>query len=271
LGFLEELVNTCPRSLSPIVIIPPFRGFSLRSARPNPISGPEATNSNPASLGTIAKRLARAAIPASLLLHISAYRALEAPARRAYVRLLLARTIGRRKPTLSPNAPLPSAVMFVCYGNIIRSAFSEVLLRAELDRLGMNDIEVISSGTGARSGREADRRAIELAPEFGVSLERHRATRVNRELMDRCNVIFAMDFSNQAELAAQFPDALSKILFLTPAPEEAGSLQVPDPYTGDMEDVRACYKVLKERIRLLAAQFAQCQARSRTYSGNGSS
>jgi protein-tyrosine phosphatase len=161
-------------------------------------------------------------------------------------------------------------VMFVCYGNIIRSAFSEALLRAELARLGVDGIEVISTGTDARSGREADRRAIALAPEFGVSLERHRATRVTRELMERCDAVFAMDFSNQAKLTAQFPDSISKILLLAPSVDAPGPLQVPDPYTGDVEAVRACYGVLQKRILSLAAQLAAMQQRSRTYSSNAS-
>jgi low molecular weight protein-tyrosine phosphatase len=214
--------------------------------------------------------MAKAVLPASLGEHISASRALESPARRAYWRLLLARALGGRLPTLSPDAPTPRVVMFVCYGNIIRSAFAEVLLRSELERLAVQGIEVISSGTDARTGREADRRAIALAPEFGVFLERHRATRVTQELMDRCDAVFAMDFSNQAKLAARFPDALPKILLLAPSPDAPGPLEVPDPYTGDVESVRACYGVLKGRVLSLAAQFAQSQQRSRTYSGNAS-
>ncbi len=212
--------------------------------------------------------MAGALIPASLRGRISAYRALEPCARRAYLRLLLARTLGRRHSTLRPDALLPRTLMFVCYGNIIRSAFAEALLRAELERRGIHGIEVISSGTDARSGREADRRAIALAPEFGVSLEQHRATRVTAELMERCDAVFAMDFSNEANLAARFPAALPKILLLEPSPQEPGPLEVPDPYTGDAEAVRACYRVLRSRILFLGGQLAQAWHRSRAYSSN---
>jgi protein-tyrosine phosphatase len=206
-------------------------------------------------------------LPASAFEHISACRALEAPARRAYLRLLFARLLGFRHPVFAPEAPTPRTVMFVCYGNIIRSAFAESLLRAELQRRDVRGIEVSSSGTGARSGRPADRRAIALAPEFGISLDHHRATRVTAELMDHCDAVFAMDFSNEANLAAQFPAALPKIMLLAPSPDDSGPLQIPDPYTGDQEAVRACYCALQRRIRWLADQIAQSQ-RARAYSGN---
>ncbi|MGE0406170.1 MAG: hypothetical protein AB7O65_07720 [Candidatus Korobacteraceae bacterium] len=252
----------------PIVIIATFRGVVLPASTPNSPSAPAAKKSAPGGLRQVAKSVARKLVPSVLLQHVLAWRSLDSQSRNAYARLLWLRTLGRRRPVLREDAPAPRVVMFVCFGNIIRSAFAEALLRAELERTGIRDIEVISSGTDARNGREADRRAIALAPEFGVSLEQHRATLVTSELMDRCDAVFAMDFLNEAKLASRFPQALPKILLLTPVSTEPPVLAIPDPYMGDAESVRACYGVLQRRIRMLADQLARSPRESRAYSGN---
>ncbi len=192
-------------------------------------------------------------IPSGLRQRLSIGRELEAGARYHYFRLCIRQALGLGPS--KPGALLQSArtIMFVCHGNIIRSPMSEVFLRHELQRQNIRGITVISSGTNAKTGRRADDRALASAPAFGVSLENHKAQRITPALVELSDIIFVMDFINQAKLAARFPGAKGKTFLIPPTPAVPVHRELPDPYTGALEDVQRCYTALVERIAAIPA------------------
>lgn len=167
---------------------------------------------------------------------------LECPptSRSAYLRLLLTGGFSRRQ-----RRPLPvnagSRVLFVCYGNILRSAFAEVYFRSRVanDHSGA---EIASAGTHARDGRAADDRGIRVAGEYGLDLSTHRARRITPELLAWATHIVAMDRHNFAGIVALSPAARQRTILLSDfAGAHDSDAEVADPYSSDESGVRASY------------------------------
>ena len=194
-------------------------------------------------------------VPLALRGWVRDFRELDAAGRRALVRVTLLRATGWRRDRLPP-APAGGghAVLFVCHGNIMRSAFGAALLRA---RLSTDAAQVWSAGTHARDGRAADPRAMVAAAEHGVTLDAHRACAITAELVARASVVLVMDRRNEANVVARFPDAARKVVRLgaLAAPDRADGAVLPDPYPGDDTAVRASFARIAAAVEALAAHL----------------
>jgi protein-tyrosine phosphatase len=138
-------------------------------------------------------------------------------------------------------------VLFVCHGNIIRSPMAEVVFRK---RCG---IPSRSAGLHAIQGNAADKRAVEIAPEFGVSLREHQAALVTHELLAPYDLVVAMDRFNEARLLHRYPEAAAKIVMLgTFAPQHLPGDEIPDPYLLDECAIRDCYRTIDACVGQLA-------------------
>jgi protein-tyrosine phosphatase len=132
-------------------------------------------------------------------------------------------------------------ILFVCLGNICRSPSAEAVMRALVEREGLDGaIELDSAGTSDwHSGEAPDARATDAALRRGIQLAGE-ARQVEREDFDRFDLIVAMDRSNLSALQYLAPDedARAKVRLLRefdPASAESGDLDVPDPYHGGPE------------------------------------
>lgn len=151
------------------------------------------------------------------------------------------------------------SVLFVCHGNIIRSPMAAALLQQMLNHAGQTSISVVSAGLHAHPLNGADFRALQVAQEFGISLQHHRAQPLTRELVMAADAIFVMDLTNEAELLARYPDVWRKVYLLGACAGDDGArtqispeLEILDPYCGGVGDIRRCYAVLKSRIEYVA-------------------
>ena len=195
------------------------------------------------------RRIRQAAVsflPKALLSAVRTYRRLPAPAGR----LFLARqwraywTSPRRLPR-----PLRS-VLFVCHGNIIRSAMAEAQFRK------LSALDAHSAGVHATAGHPADERGRRIAAEFGVRLDGHTARPVARELVDGADAIFVMDVLNEVTLVSEFPHVSSKVFRLGAfSPRPLPGRDIPDPFLGTEDEIRACYQTLATCVRRLVLEL----------------
>lgn len=167
-------------------------------------------------------------------------------------------------------------LLFVCLGNICRSPTAEGVMRALVDRAGLEDrIELDSAGTGAwHVGNSPDDRAAAAARSRGIELD-GRARQIRRDDFDEFDLIVAMDGENLRELRRLAPGRVQreKVRLLREfdpasgvgdagqpsrslAQRVAGDLDVPDPYyagAGAFEEVldlvQAACAGLLEQIR----------------------
>jgi len=197
----------------------------------------------------------RKIVPETLRKERGIYLRLGPKAGAIYARLRLLALLGvhtQRGPKVSNG----HSILFVCFGNIMRSPMAEALLRAELPRAEVAGFTIASAGLHAIPGNAAHPWALEASREFGISLDNHRAVAVTPELIAKSDLIFAMDFQNQAELLAQYPDAAGRIFVLGVYTDGSRrDLEIPDPYFGDVDATRECYRVLQVCTRNLAAEL----------------
>ncbi len=69
-------------------------------------------------------------------------------------------------------------IMFICTGNICRSAMAHWLFKKKLAQKNIQNVEVYSSGIYAMQGDISTDEAIEVMEEYGVDLKKHRATNI---------------------------------------------------------------------------------------------
>jgi protein-tyrosine phosphatase len=187
-----------------------------------------------------------------------ALRSLGPRERRRYLRLQMWNRLFWRRQI---NPPLPRTVrsfLFVCHGNIIRSPFAAAAFLAVLSTPLKDRISTLSAGLDTTPGKPADPRAIELAREFGVSLEAHRTQRLSPAVVERTDLILAMDTLNVAKFLVRYPAAQSKLLMLGSfcGPTQVSRLDIPDPYNGTRDDIRHCYHTISRRLSSLAQALA---------------
>lgn len=105
-------------------------------------------------------------------------------------------------------------VTFVCTANICRSAYAEVTARHRLAEAGAAGVSVFSAGTWGLTGRP-------MCPEMAVEAERRgastasfRASRLDRELVDRSDLLLTAEAAHRQFLLDDWPRAVRRVATL---------------------------------------------------------
>lgn len=169
-------------------------------------------------------------------------------------RLRLLRTFGLLRSHLRRIPGEARSLLFVCHGNIIRSPMAAGLLERHLSTADAHAITVGSAGLYAKPDRGADARALIVAREFGISLDDHRCRPLTIEMVEQFDAVVVMDCFNAATMFERYPAARQKVFMLGAMGEgkHSRSVEIADPYTGDLTDVRRCYEILEAHVKRLA-------------------
>lgn len=148
-------------------------------------------------------------------------------------------------------------VLFVCLGNICRSAIAEGVFRDKIKTQSKNII-VDSAGTCSNHiGEAPDKRMQKKALEHGLSISNQRARQFSVADFENFDYIFAMDNSNYhdiLELARNKKDSNKVELFLNLSfPRQ--NLDVPDPYFGGEQGFEDVYQLVNETCNILLTQL----------------
>ena len=129
-------------------------------------------------------------------------------------------------------------ILFVCLGNICRSPIAEATFKQLVKSKDMLQLfEIDSAGTAAyHVGELADPRTRKVAESRGLSLD-HLSRQFQKKDFERFDYIIAMDKSNLQNLTklTNNREHLSKISLFREYDKEADSLEVPDPYYGEID------------------------------------
>lgn len=155
-------------------------------------------------------------------------------------------------------------VLFVCLGNICRSAAAEAVLKHYLQETGQSgSFHVDSAGTaGYHEGCPADGRMIRIAGKRGYAVDSI-ARRISRRDLDSFDLVLAMDRENYRDvLALCSTDAQREKVrpfmeFVPVADKEKFRVDaVPDPYYGGERDFNKVLDILETAMPQIAAWFS---------------
>lgn len=135
--------------------------------------------------------------------------------------------------------PVLDSVLFVCHGNVCRSAFAERYWNERHGDAG----RARSAGLHVRAPRAPPRRLQAIATRFGVDLAGHRSRALDAEAIRAASAVFVMDAANVEELHGRHPEIASKTWLLG---RFAGVTEIADPW-GEPDDafVRCCELVAR--------------------------
>ncbi len=136
------------------------------------------------------------------------------------------------------------SILFICYGNINRSALADVMVRAYAEDSG---IAVESAGFHHEEGRPADPVMVEVAAQFDLELGNSRSTRVNEQQLRDSDIIFVMEKSHYDKLLALDSSIADKVFLLGARSSGVDRpMEIADPYGHARDVYLACYRQIVE-------------------------
>lgn len=138
-------------------------------------------------------------------------------------------------------------ILCVCTGNTCRSPMLATLLQGIIQQRGIDDVRVVSAGTGAADGEAASTQAIATIAGLGLDLRHHRSQHVSAVELTSIDRFLCMTSSHAAHMRSLGVPA-SRIEVVNA--EHGG---VPDPYSGSAAEYELCARVLER----FAVSFSQ--------------
>lgn len=140
-------------------------------------------------------------------------------------------------------------ILFVCTGNICRSAMAEHLSRFWSDQRGLG-LEVRSCGTAAENWYEVPEHARRLLAAEGVSAFNHRPQLLTRDLLRWADVVLVMAEHHREHICEHYPEFTAKTRLLR-AEAGFGDLDVADPMGRSYEEFASCLGVIRVSLEVL--------------------
>ena len=140
-----------------------------------------------------------------------------------------------------------SHVIFVCKGNICRSAFAEYYLRRQLPN---GILRVESCGIDVDQGIFSPPEAVNIAKDYQLDLQSHRSKGLASLDVNNADLIIPMEYGQYLRLKTLYPAQTGKIYLLrhfAPWPERF-FCNINDPYGAGLNEFRRCFRRIKRAL-----------------------
>ncbi|MCG5533865.1 ATP-grasp domain-containing protein [Halorhodospira sp. 9621] len=145
-------------------------------------------------------------------------------------------------------------VLFICHGNINRSAVAQRLMEHRGEHL---EVTTESAGLLARGERPADPVMVAIAAEHGLDLGGWRSRTVTAEQMERADLVLAMELAHLRALRRRFPEHRAKMYLLSGLdPFGNTPTDIADPYGQPRAAYERCFRQVEHCLRNLSAAQA---------------
>ncbi len=143
-------------------------------------------------------------------------------------------------------------LLFLCYGNINRSAIAGLLAKQLMPNLAD---QVHSAGFHPASGRPMDGVMQQVAHSNGLATENFTSSALSATEVAAADVIFVMELEHLGKLAEQFPWANSKTFLLGGLTVGSDPLEIADPYGKSRDEYADCYRQVVANISALQTRM----------------
>lgn len=145
-------------------------------------------------------------------------------------------------------------IMFVCTGNVCRSAMAHHYMQKKLYDLGReNDIVVSSCGTNALNGDTSTSNAKVVMKNYGVDLDSHKATNMLDIDIENYDLILGMTEQHKYNVLAYFPKLKGKVFTLKEYVygSDIENIDIDDPWGYSLQIYDACSKEIVDCVNKL--------------------
>ena len=142
-------------------------------------------------------------------------------------------------------------VMFVCTGNVCRSAMAHYYMQKRVyDLKKENDIVVSSCGTSAVNGDVSTPNAILAMKDYNVDLTNHRATNIFDIDIENYDLILCMTEQHKYNILAYFPKLKEKVFTLKEyvLGKDIKNIDIDDPWGYNLSIYKSCAKEIVDCV-----------------------
>lgn len=146
-------------------------------------------------------------------------------------------------------------IMFICTGNICRSAMAHGLLEKRLAEKKINNVSVYSCGIQAAIGDTPTYEARTVMEEYDVDISKHKATNIRYSNIKQMDLILCATVSHKMAVIEMYPELKTKVYtmkeYVNYEREYHHPLNIKDPWGYDIDTYRSCASEIDECIELL--------------------
>jgi len=147
--------------------------------------------------------------------------------------------------SIQPLLKKANNILFLCYGNINRSAAAECIYT----QTNKKEFHIQSAGFHLKSGRPADPNMVKTAQQQNVSMQNCSSKTINLDMLDKADIVFAMEIEHLLKLKELYPEHSYKAYLLgSLTTEQEAPLEISDPYGKSAEDYQQCFKQIQRCI-----------------------
>lgn len=142
-------------------------------------------------------------------------------------------------------------IMFVCTGNICRSAMAEKLLNKKINEEKL-DLEAYSCGTYAENGDFPTYEAIETMEKYGIDIKPHRATNIRYSKIEEMDIILCATRNHKSMVLSMYPNLAGKVFTMKEfVGDTENGIDISDPWGCNLAVYRKCAADINKIIEKL--------------------
>ena len=151
-------------------------------------------------------------------------------------------------------------IMFICTGNICRSAMAEGMMKKLVNEKNIKDIEICSCGIYAETGDYSTYNAIEAAKLYGADISNHKSANIRNSNITEMDVILCATNSHKQNVLFLYPNLNGKVFTMKEyagLDKNSNDMDINDPWGYDLNVYYNCAKEIEECLEKIVERFVK--------------